>query len=100
MRNVHTPASRASDPVTSYMAEQHVNRSGLRSHQQRQAAAAVKCYPGRTSAELAAITGLCRWMLGRRLSEAETAGAVCRGDTRPCTISRRTATTWLVGSLG
>lgn len=98
MRTIETPASRSSDPITSYLAEKHVNCTGLRGRQQRQATAAVKCYPGRTSAELAATTGLCRFMLGRRLSECETAGAVCRGDHRQCTISGRQAVTWLVGA--
>lgn len=100
MLTIQTPASRATDPETSYLAERHVNASGLRSHQQRQAAAAVRCYPGRTSAELAAITGLCRWMLGRRLSEAETAGAVRRGDKRQCSVSHLMAIVWNIGEGG
>lgn len=100
MRTIETPASRGSDPITSYLAEQHVNKSGLRSRQQRQAAAAVKCYPGRTSLELSEITGLSRFLLARRLGEVEIAGAVRRGKPRRCAISHMVSIVWLVGRRG
>ncbi len=98
MRTVMTPASKAADPITSYLAEKHVNCTGLRGHQQRQVAAIVKIYPGRTSAELSQLTGLERHLIAKRLPECETAGAVCRGDHRQCTISGRLAVTWLIGA--
>lgn len=100
MRNVQTQCYRNSDPVTSALAADHVNKTGLRSHQQRQAAAAVKVYPGHTSAEIAHFTGLCRFMLARRLGEAELAGAVRRGDKRQCAVSHLMAIVWYVGEGG
>lgn len=100
MLTIQTPASRAADPETSYLAERHINSSGLRGHQQRQAAAAVRCYPGRTSAELAEMTGIDRHRLAKRLPEAETAGAVRRGDKRQCSVSHLMAIVWNVGEGG
>ena len=100
MRTVMTPASKSGDPITSYLAEQHVNRAGIRSHQQRQAAAAVSCYPGRTSAELAEITGIDRHRLAKRLPECETAGAVRRGYKRQCSVSHLMAIVWYVREGG
>lgn len=100
MLTIQTPAARANDPDTSHLAETHINRSGLRGRQQRQAAAAVRCYPGRTSAELAEITGIDRHRLAKRLPECETAGAVRRGDKRQCSVSHLMAIVWYVGEGG
>lgn len=91
---VATPAARWTDPATSHDAADHITRVGLRGHQQRQASEAVRNFPGRTSLELAKASGLCRFMLARRLPECVTAGAVKRGQARTCSESGRKAHTW------
>lgn len=91
---VVTPAARNSDPVTSHLAAEHVTKTGTRAHQQAQCAAAVRQFPGHTSFELAMLTDLERYMLGRRLSECETAGTVKRGEPKKCTVTGRLALTW------
>lgn len=94
MRAVETPAARVTDPITSHLAAEDVTRSGKRVHQQRQAVAAVRAKPGMTSFELSLACGLDRYMLGRRLPEAEKGGAVSKGDARACKITGRLAVTW------
>jgi len=94
MRWVETPASRATDPVTSHLAAEQHTASGARAHQQRQALAAVRQFPGRTSFELAMVTDMDRYMLARRLPEVETAGEVVKGHPKRCSVTGRQAVTW------
>lgn len=91
---IETPAARGTDPETSHEAAEHVTKTGARAAQQRMAANAVDCYPGLTSMELAVRTGLCRFMLARRLPECRTAGTVRMGIARPCSRTGRTAHEW------
>lgn len=91
---IETPAARTSDPETSHEAAEHVTRTGARAAQQRIAANAVDCYPGLTSMELAVRTGLCRFMLARRLPECRTGGSVRMGKIRSCSITGRSAHEW------
>lgn len=83
-RAVAMPAARRTDPESSHQAAEIHTLSGKRAHQQDQAAAAVRQFPGRTSFELALCTDLDRYMLARRLPECETAGRVRRGPMRAC----------------
>lgn len=94
MLNVQTPIARGSDPETSHQAAAFVTTTGARAHQQHQAAAAVRAFPGKTSFELAMATDLDRYTLARRLPECETAQSVVRGAARTCTITGRQALTW------
>lgn len=89
-----TPIARASDPLSSHLAAEHVTKTGARAHQQNQAAEAVKQFPGLTSFELAMKTGIDRYTLARRLPECETAGRVRKGEQRPCKVTGRLAMTW------
>lgn len=91
---VLTPASRASDPATSHMAEQHINSTGARAFNQHLAHAAVKAHPGHTSLELSQLARCCRFGLAKRLPECETAGLVRKGATKQCDVSGRRAVTW------
>lgn len=100
MRNIQTQCYRNTDPVTSALAAEHINKAGLRGTQQRRAAAAVRVYPGHTSAELAYYTGIDRHQLAKRLPECEMAGAVRRGDKRQCSVSHLMAIVWNVGEGG
>lgn len=95
-RIVQTPIARASDPLSSHLAADHITKTGGRAHQQNQAAEAVKQFPGRTSFELAMRTGLCRFALARRLPECETAGRVRKGPMRTCSVTGRKAHVWEV----
>jgi len=94
MRRIETPAARNTDPETSHEAAAHITDSGARAFQQGQTVAAVRAYPGRTMQELAELTGLDRYMLGRRVSECETAGLVVRGAKRQCSVTGRSAEPW------
>lgn len=93
-RRVETPAARATDPDTSHLAAEEITASGARAEQQAQTIAAVREHPGCTMSELARRTGLDRYMLGRRISECETAGAVFRGLKRRCLVTGRMAEPW------
>ncbi len=91
---VETPAARHTDPETSHIAAEEVTASGLRGHQQRQVAEAVRQWPGSTSAELAQYMCAERVMPARRLPELELAGSVERGEPRRCTVKGRLSLTW------
>lgn len=93
-RTIATPAARATDPRASHDAADHVTSTGARAAQQRLAASAVDSYPGLTSMELAVRTGLCRFMLARRLPECRTAGTVRMGIARSCSRTGRSAHEW------
>jgi hypothetical protein len=92
--NVQTPAARRTDPETSHLAAAHIIANGARGHNQRQAAEAVRNFPGRTSRELAAECKMDRHELARRLPECKRAGAVFIGAVKTCSISGRQALTW------
>src|SRR5690606_10155379 len=94
VRTIQTPIARRTDPESSHLAAEHVTRSGARAHQQAQAVAAVRAYPGCTSFELATRTDLDRYMLARRLPECVTAGAVRKGPAKRCSVTGRQALTW------
>lgn len=95
-RIVQTPIARASDPLSSHLAAEAITASGVRFSQQKQAADAVRRDPGHTAQELAELTGLDRYMLGRRLSECEVAGRVRKGPMRNCSVTGRKAHVWEV----
>lgn len=92
-----TPASRSSDPKTSHAAEAEHTASGKRAAQQRQAADAVRQWPGRTSSELARLSGMDRHALGRRLPEIEAGegpGQVVRAGERRDPETGRSGVRW------
>lgn len=91
--NTQTPASHLNDPESSYEAEQHMNASGKRQAQQKTTLEAVRHHAGKTSAELAAATGLDRAMLARRLPELEPQ-YVSKGVKVKCKINNTQAVTW------
>ncbi|XRD81794.1 MarR family transcriptional regulator [Dyella halodurans] len=98
MRRIETPAARATDPDTSHEAANEVTATGLRAEQQARTLAAVRAFPGRTMQELSELTGLDRYMLGRRISECETSGVVFRGLKRRCSVTGRMAEPWFAVS--
>lgn len=94
MRAVETPASRATDPESSHLSAEAHTASGKRAEQQAKTVAAVRAFPGCTMQELAGKTGIDRYVLGRRISECETAGLVKRGIKRTCKVTGRIAEPW------
>lgn len=78
--SAYLPA-RHSDPESSREAARAIIATGDRAHQQAEAYAAVRAYPGRTSLELSELTGICRWRLGRRLPELIDRGLVTQGPS-------------------
>ncbi len=94
MIHIRTPAARNTDPASSHAAAERITRSGKRASQQDQVRACVLAYPGSTSAELAHLAGLDRYMVARRLPECAVAGSVARGPLRACDVSERLACTW------
>jgi hypothetical protein len=88
---MNTINARHTDPVTSHLAGEAIEASGEAAFQRQQALAAVSLYPGLTSKELAHKTGLCRFMLARRLPEI---GTIEKGDIVKCSISKRACVTW------
>jgi hypothetical protein len=91
---IETPAARNTDPHTSHEAAEAITTSGERERQQKRVCLAVRLWPGRTSAEIAALMNEHRQMPARRLPELETAGWVRRGEARKCTYAGRNAITW------
>lgn len=99
-----TPRAANTDPVTSHIAAERIRDSGALGEQQRIVLAAVKRWPGSTSAELAeylALDRLCdrrRWkeqrpMVARRLPELAPM-QVERRDVRACRVTGSKCVTW------
>jgi len=96
------PLARASDPSTSHEAAADLVASGTWGKQKRQVYAVLCLYPGRTSAELAEVAGLDRYMLARRLPDLEDERLATKGSKRRCDATGRKAVTWwpVLGSNG
>lgn len=88
------PLVRRSDPDTSHEAARRVTRSGTRADHLSRVVAAVKAHAGKTSAELALLTGLERHEAARRTSDGEREGLLRKGPARKCSVSGRAAVTW------
>ena len=84
--------ARKSDPLSSHLAASE--NSKRRPEQTLDTARLVNKLPGRTSAELAFMTGGDRYVIGRRCPDAERMGLIVRGDMKTCSISGRLALTW------
>ena len=98
MITVLTPASRATDPETSHIAEEIMNRCGKRAHQQRIIIQYLAVHPDSTAAELAnAIPNdkLDHAAVQRRLSDL-CGIAVEKTGRRACRVKGTLMTTWNV----
>lgn len=87
------PVARNSDPGTSHEAARRIRPA--RATQQREILAGCQAHPGHTSAELAAILGMDRYTVARRLPELRSARLVANGDARICTATGSRAMIWL-----
>ena len=87
--------SRRTDPITSQLAADEVESSGVASRQRDICLAYVRAHhPGRTSAEIAVECGLNRYTPSRRLPELRDDGLVANGENRKCAITQRLCMTW------
>ena len=91
------PIARRTDPASSKEAAAAITASGARTDQRSQCLAAVKEHPGKTSLELADLTGICRYVLARRLSELQQLRQVHKGALVRCAASGRLGCAWWLG---
>lgn len=89
-----TTHARTTDDVTSHEAAARMVASGLLNKQCREVLAALRKYPGRTSAELARDSGLERYKVARRLPDLRDQGFARKGGSRKCTHGQYRAVTW------
>jgi hypothetical protein len=99
MLTIQTPAARRNDIESSYAAASEITKSGARQAQIEQVVAMVQRTNGMTSRELSVLHGADRHMIGRRLSEAETAQEIEKGPIRICAQGNRKAVTWWVKGM-
>lgn len=85
---------RRTDPGTSREAAERVTAGGSRADHLKRIVAAVRAYPGSTSAELAERSGLERHEAARRTADAAQAGLITRGPAKTCSVGGRAAITW------
>ena len=85
--------ARNTDPLSSHLAGQDIDNSGIAGTQRQLALKAVRAHQGYTSKELASTTNLDRYMLARRLPELRS---VRKGKDRICRISKRLSVTWVL----
>lgn len=97
LRVVETQAARSSDPEPSHLAARRHTASKRRQSNMQAVADLVRRMPGCTSWELAGFIDLGRdtyHEIARRMPDAVTAGAVRKGDCRPCGVTGNLSTTW------
>jgi predicted ArsR family transcriptional regulator len=86
--------SRSNDPLSSALAADAIERSGVAAAHRRLCLAQVQAHPGQTAAEIARAVGLERHAPSRRLPELRAAGLVVNGPTRTCAVKGRCSLTW------
>jgi hypothetical protein len=84
--------ARLTDPITSHLAA--AENAPRRPAQVEMVTELVEAFPGLTSQELAQQTGEDRYMLARRLPDAERKHLVTKAEPRMCHVSNRMAVTW------
>ena len=103
----YTPASRATDPASSHMAEAEINQ-GTRQSDCDFILSLVRKYPGETARELSGHTGrhydsyrifaairkADRYTVSRRLPDLEKRGLVRKGEIRKCRVGGRASVVW------
>lgn len=92
--NTTHPMYRSTDTDTSREAAESMEAGGHAARQRDEVILAVRRYPGKTSAELAALTGMDRFAAARRLPEVEREGRAVRGAARKCEQTQRSSITW------
>ena len=90
------PASRNSDPLSSYMAEEQIEGSGKRKTQAMLVYEAVKEHPMHTAGELEFITRIPHSVLCRRLPDLRSNSYVKVACMRTCNVKNSLAQVWEV----
>ncbi len=90
---VPTAQARKSDPITSVMAADRVERSGSAQTNRERVLAFVQMNPGHTSAEIAQAIDVDRHEGGRRVSDLIRAKLVRYGERRVCDVKGTTMQT-------
>ena len=89
------PIARNTDPETSHEAARDITRT-KRASQQHACLDAVQRWPERTSAELADLMGIDRYIVARRLPELRDGNKVSNGAARKCGVTGKKAMVWRV----
>lgn len=89
-----TTHARTTDPQSSVIAA--LENARHRKAQVFDVVKALEMFNGSTSAELAQKSGIDRYMVARRLPDAERRGLVYRCGTRKCEVSGKHAVTWFI----
>ena len=87
--------SRRTDPDTSSAAAIQHEGSGKAASNRELVLSYVRTFPGKTSSELAILTGLERHEAARRLADLKHIGEVYQGDRRACSTNGNFMMTWL-----
>lgn len=88
------PLAHGSDPLTSFAAGERFERSGRLRGQILLVLLGLRKWSGKTSAELAQLTGLDRHAVARRLPNLASRGLAERGPERECRICKSKCVTW------
>ena len=88
------PLAHRSDPLTSFAAGERFERSGRLRGQMLLVLLGLRKWSGKTSAELAQLTGLDRHAVARRLPNLSSRGLVERGPERMCSVCHCPCVTW------
>jgi len=91
------PRARNTDPHTSHIAGRDIANSGIAGLQRKTVLLNLRRYASevpRTSAELAKIANLDRFMVARRLPELERSGDAARNMALTCPVTGRKSITW------
>ncbi len=99
---IRTPdwPARRTDPITSHLAAETVEKTGTRSRQQNTVLQLVHRFPGCTSCELAKrseLDGQCpldRYQIARRLPELEAVDVIRKDTIRKSRVTGNRAITW------
>ena len=92
------PRARRTDARSSHDAAELVERKGIAKAQAEAVLAALKQWPLSTSMELARVSGIDRYAIGRRLPELASVSLVDRieptDETLPCAVSGKRVIRW------
>ncbi len=88
------PLARTTDDATSHEAAERMVRTGELNEQCKEVLVALRKYPGLTSKELAAASGLDRHKVGRRMSDLVANDVARKGRPRMCSVGITRAQTW------
>lgn len=90
----YPPASHKNDPVSSFIAEEKVTKSGKRKANINKVYNGLKEYPSCTGAELAHYLNMDKYEVRRRLNDLHKLGKANQGEHRQCRIAKSQAVTW------